>query len=283
MGMQLDWRFCQKCHVMFFDGFPQKGNCAAGGAHEAQGFMFALPHDLPDRPSAQTSWRFCDKCHAMCFDGFPQKGVCPSDGGGHHAQGFMFSLPHDTGATGNAQADWRFCQKCQAMFFDGFADKGRCDAGGGHQAQGFMFVLPHDLPPAVDFNFAPIVFPSGIAAGGNAHLTMRQDGTYTFSGHFHDSGGAAYNTALAWVVKDLAGHAYGFKHTGSIAGTFESGSRNDDWNVNSSSGEVSDNWANISGGPVVRAEANVNVDVNSLLNTAKQVIGVVEQVISIVG
>jgi hypothetical protein len=281
--MQLDWRYCQKCRVMFFDGYPQKGNCAAGGGHEAQGYMFALPHDMPEGPSSQSLWRYCENCHAMFFDGYPRKGVCPSNGGGHAAQGYMFVLPHDAGPTGTAQADWRYCEKCHAMFFDGYPDKGRCDAGGGHSAQGMMFVLPHDVPPAVDFNFAPIVFPSGTAAGGNAHLTMRQDGTYTFSGHFHDSGGAAYSTALAWVVKDLAGHAYAFKHAGRIAGTFESGSRDDNWNVNASSGEVSDNWANISGGPVGHAEASVSIDVNSLLNSVKQVVGVAGQVISIVG
>jgi hypothetical protein len=27
---------------MFFDGFPAKGRCAAGGGHAAQGFNFVL-------------------------------------------------------------------------------------------------------------------------------------------------------------------------------------------------------------------------------------------------
>ena len=36
------WRYCRKCHVMFFDGFPNKGRCAAGGGHVAQGFNFVL-------------------------------------------------------------------------------------------------------------------------------------------------------------------------------------------------------------------------------------------------
>jgi hypothetical protein len=29
---------------MFYDGYPDKGHCAAGGAHLAQGFNFVLPH-----------------------------------------------------------------------------------------------------------------------------------------------------------------------------------------------------------------------------------------------
>ena len=41
---QTDWRFCEKCYAMFYDGYPDKGHCAAGGGHLAQGFNFVLPH-----------------------------------------------------------------------------------------------------------------------------------------------------------------------------------------------------------------------------------------------
>src|ERR1017187_3306779 len=41
---QPDWRFCNKCEVMFFNGYGNKGRCAAGGAHVAQGYNFVLPH-----------------------------------------------------------------------------------------------------------------------------------------------------------------------------------------------------------------------------------------------
>jgi hypothetical protein len=43
---QNQWRFCNKCFVMFYDGYPGKGVCAAGNAHLAQGYNFVLPHDL---------------------------------------------------------------------------------------------------------------------------------------------------------------------------------------------------------------------------------------------
>ena len=94
MPEQGAWRFCQKCFSMFFDGFPNKGVCAAGGPHQAQGFVFVLPFDVPETPTAQGAWRFCQKCEVMFFDGFPTKGSCPA-GGGHQAQGFVFVLPHD--------------------------------------------------------------------------------------------------------------------------------------------------------------------------------------------
>ncbi len=32
---QRDWRFCRKYQTMYFDGYPGKGQCPAGGAHEA--------------------------------------------------------------------------------------------------------------------------------------------------------------------------------------------------------------------------------------------------------
>lgn len=48
MQQQSDWRFCKKCEVMFFDGFPGKGVCPAGGGHESSGFNFVLPRVDPD-------------------------------------------------------------------------------------------------------------------------------------------------------------------------------------------------------------------------------------------
>jgi hypothetical protein len=48
MADQGDWRFCQKCFSMFFDGSPNKGSCAAGGGHQAQGFVFVLPFHLDE-------------------------------------------------------------------------------------------------------------------------------------------------------------------------------------------------------------------------------------------
>lgn len=149
MATQLDWRFCQKCSTMFYNGYSQKGVCPAGGVHQAAGYNFDLPHDIPGTPTAQTSWRFCQKCTSMFYDGYPQKGVC-SAGGGHQAAGYKFVLPHDVPGTPTAQTAWRFCQKCSMMFYDGYPQKGVCPAGGGHQAAGYMFVLPHHLSIALE-------------------------------------------------------------------------------------------------------------------------------------
>lgn len=140
---QGSWRFCHKCSSLFYDGFPAKGVCAAGGAHEAAGLVFVLPYDLPETPKAQSHWRFCGKCSVMFYNGTPQKGACPAHGG-HEAHGFEFTLPHSTPETPTSQGKWRFCGRCEAMFFNGSPAKGACPAGGGHQAVGLDFTLPYE-------------------------------------------------------------------------------------------------------------------------------------------
>ncbi len=108
MPQQTDWRFCQNCQVLFFDGFSTKGVCPKGGSHLAEGINFDLSYGFPEAATAQANWRFCSKCNAMFFDGFANKGACPA-GGPHTAQGYNFTLPHDVAANGTAQAGWSYC------------------------------------------------------------------------------------------------------------------------------------------------------------------------------
>jgi hypothetical protein len=160
---QADWRFCERCQAMFYDGYPNKGRCPARSSvfpgavfptghdprgHLAAGYNFLLPHDTTGPGQAQ--WRFCQKCQAMFFDGYPDKGRCTTDGGGHLAAGYDFVLPHDVAGPG--QRDWRYCQNCHVMFYDGYPSKGVCAAahthvllgtGEGHVAAGYNFVLNH--------------------------------------------------------------------------------------------------------------------------------------------
>jgi hypothetical protein len=285
MATQADWRFCHKCNSMFFNGFPQKGICPAGGPHDAAGFMFFLPHDIQETPTAQTNWRFCHKCESMFFDGFPQKGRCPT-GGGHEAAGFNFTLPHDIQETPTAQHNWRFCRKCNSMFFDGFPQKGVCPGGSGHEAAGFNFALPHDLSPELNFDFSPIVFGGGTPVGGNAHVTLRQDGSFTFFGHFHDSGAPDFNDAIAVAVKDSQNIVYLFQHTGHMSGTFSSGSRDDDWRIDSRDDRIANNWGFISTGSQGHAKSSTSADltniVNGLIGSLGTVLGVVGIVVAVV-
>jgi hypothetical protein len=35
---QNNWRFCNKCYALWWNGYPDNGKCAAGGEHAAEGF-----------------------------------------------------------------------------------------------------------------------------------------------------------------------------------------------------------------------------------------------------
>jgi hypothetical protein len=136
------WRFCHKCFVLFFDGNATKGRCAAGGAHEAQGLTFNIPHGIAETAHDQAHWRFCNKCSTLFFHGFPQSGTCPA-GGGHETKAKQnFVLHHDVpDEFPFTQGAWRFCSRCFALFFEGFPEDGTCASGGPHEAAGFGFVL----------------------------------------------------------------------------------------------------------------------------------------------
>lgn len=131
-------------------------------------------------------------------------------------------------------------------------------------ASGDKFADP-GVPASLDFDWYPITFKKGVAAGGSAHVTIRQDGSYTWRGHFHDSGAGAYNTAIAWLIKDSENHAYTFQHKGHISGTFQAGSRNDDWSINGVSDVIRSRWSIIAAGWNWQASARVNFDVGALL------------------
>ncbi|MGV9680650.1 hypothetical protein ACWDSJ_35710 [Nocardia sp. NPDC003482] len=140
---QAAWRFCFRCHGMFFDGYPSKGVCPAVGGHAAAGWMFYLPHDHSGSWESQDQWRFCGSCSNMFWAGDPaQQGVCPAGGGPHRATGYNFFLPHASGAPG--QDGWRFCVRCRILFWQGGTQGDhRCAAGGLHAAQGFNFILDY--------------------------------------------------------------------------------------------------------------------------------------------
>jgi hypothetical protein len=134
-GVQSSWRFCAKCHGLFFDGFNEKGACPAGAGHAAAGFIFLLPHDLPAKQGQQLGFRFCSKCFVLFRPGTGlgpasgDPGICPQ-GGGHDAQGFRFRLPLSH-QDPHGQDDWVRCGKCRALFFNG-APGSVCPVGGAH-------------------------------------------------------------------------------------------------------------------------------------------------------
>ena len=138
-----------------------------------------------------------------------------------------------------------------------------------------------NIPTILDFDFNPIVFDGGVPVGGSSHLTIRQDGSFTFSGHFHDSGATAYNVALVWAVKDFQNHVYTFQHLGHVSGTFESGSRDDDWRIDSRDDRIVKNWIYLAAGSNATAKASANIDLVNLTSSLIGALGTVLRVVAI--
>jgi hypothetical protein len=272
---QSDWRFCGKCFSMFFDGDPnRKGACPNDGRnHSAVGYMFTLPHDIPEAGNGQSQWRFCQKCFAMFFDADPNhKGICDA-GGGHQSQGFMFVLPHDVPGSSTAQTAWRFCQKCFVMFFDGFDGKGSCAGRGGHQSQGFMFVLPHIEDDVFTFDSGPIT--SNLPLGGSAHLVVNRTGTFTFSTHAHDSGFDNIDYSLAAALVSPQGVAYTFGHQGGVEGTsaglpFGTPRRDDNFTAPGTNADITTNFEKLRGAVLIGRLSGTDALVNGITQLIEQ-------------
>ena len=129
---------------------------------------------------------------------------------------------------------------------------------------------------------ASIGFPDGVPVGGWANLTLFSNGAYNFSGHFHVSGAPSYNTGIAWLVKDSVGTIYQFARGGRVHGTFEAGSRDDDWNISGTNPAIAAGWDNLTRHWSYRWEARVDVNISAIVDDVKNAIGVVGAVIAIV-
>jgi hypothetical protein len=72
--------------MIFFDRYPVKGVCPAGGQHsDANSFYYGVHHDLTGA-GLQSGWKRCRKCVGLFYG--PFQGKCPA-GGTHDAQGSL--------------------------------------------------------------------------------------------------------------------------------------------------------------------------------------------------
>jgi len=119
-----------------------------------------------------------------------------------------------------------------------------------------------------------IGFADGVAVGGNANLTLFQNGAFNFSGHFHVSGAISYNTSFVWAVMDLNTPAtvHVYAHQGRVHGTFEAGSRDDDWGRSEISPALAAGWGALMRGYRWRWEARVNADFGVFLDDIIRVV-----------
>jgi hypothetical protein len=104
------------------------------------------------------------------------------------------------------------------------------------------------LPDTVTLDSGSIT--SDLTIGGFARLVMSRRGDFTFSGHMHNSGALGIDYLLTMVALTPSGIAYTVQHKGHTAGTFTTGSRDDDWTLpNPGPGfnqRIHDEWAEAS-------------------------------------
>ncbi len=139
-----------------------------------------------------------------------------------------------------------------------------------------------DQLPRVDLDTGYITFDNGVPVGGFSHLTIYSDGSYAFTGHYHVSGAPSYSFGLVWVIKDSQGRPFSFSHGGRLHGTFESGSRDDDWAFTGTNQDLARFWPDIANGYSWQWNSAVNIDLNALLNSTLEAIGTVLAVIAVV-
>ncbi len=82
MSNQDNWRFCNKCHALWWNGSDRKGVCPVDGAEHdgANSWNFDLQANVGNPPGTQDNWRFCNKCFVLWWNGASQKGPCAAGG-----------------------------------------------------------------------------------------------------------------------------------------------------------------------------------------------------------
>lgn len=113
---QSGWRFCINCRVLFYGAYPEKGRCAAGGEHVAEGLDYVLAHSTPATLTLQNQWRFCGRCRGLFYDAYAEKGVCPA-GGVHnrHKSSLDYSVAHSYTEPGIPLVMWVDSLRCHSQ------------------------------------------------------------------------------------------------------------------------------------------------------------------------
>lgn len=122
-------------------------------------------------------------------------------------------------------------------------------------------------PPSLsqlDLDTGYIAFDNGVAVGGSSLLTLLPNGAFSFSGHFHDSGGASYDMSYVAIVA-TGNSAITFEQGGRVHGTFEAGSRDWDWGISGNNPALTDLWESISSSYYWHWNAAANADIGQLI------------------
>ncbi len=178
-----------------------------------------------------------------------------------------------------------------------YLSSGVCDFGyGGHEmpvTSGVQVLAIHLDPSPIVYTFSNITFPSGTAIGGSAQLTLNPDGSWLFTGGFHDSGAVDYNESTLVAVQIESGLTFTFGRNGHTSGTvdcpiFDScPNRNDTWSLGGNNPGIAQHWADLKRDAIVSQTSTVTPtytpDWSQLWTDVKTGLETVGSVIAVVG
>ncbi len=121
---------------------------------------------------------------------------------------------------------------------------------------------------------------------GWSQLVLFQDGSYNFTGDFHnDSDIASYQYSFVWGVIGESHILYTFSHKGSLSPTYGlggGGSSDDSWSTSGSNPALKDGWAGLSDDCSCYWQASSSLDVVALLNELVTAVKAVQTVVQVV-
>ncbi|MFI6597569.1 hypothetical protein ACIBHX_15040 [Nonomuraea sp. NPDC050536] len=128
-----------------------------------------------------------------------------------------------------------------------------------------------------------IVFGGGVPVGGWTSIALFPNGAYNMSGHMHVSGAPSYNVAVTWIVTTCDGNpSFSLTAQGRVHGTFESGSRDFNWNTSGTNPALAAAWPELSGCYRWQWKAGANIDIGAMINSAAQAIGTAGAIIALI-
>lgn len=136
-------------------------------------------------------------------------------------------------------------------------------------------------PVEADWN--SITFTGTVPVDGSALVKMWPDGRYQFTGTMHASADPDYDPTLMFAVKSSQGRVFTFVHSGRLASTPETGSRDDTWNDTGVNPQIKTYWAELRDGYSWEAHASTSRDVGAIWEEIRKNLGPIGEVVHVVG
>jgi hypothetical protein len=127
-GVEGDWRWCQVCQALFFEGGSHNGRCPKGGWHSPGGKKKYVLNRSGG--SGESGWKWCHACQGLFWPSGGSTGSCSGRSGGHdNSDGWDYVVRTSASSVTSTEDGWRYCRGCRLLYHGG--DTGACPSGGG--------------------------------------------------------------------------------------------------------------------------------------------------------